>query len=51
MLPERMVQAGKFAKEGDRAFDEVAKAMKGRSGVPTFEQRKILDRTGAWMHG
>lgn len=50
-VPERMEQASQFAKERDRAFDEVGKAMKGLYDVLTPEQRKLLDRQGPWLHG
>lgn len=49
--PERMDMAGKFAKERERSFDEVSKAMKGLYEVLTPEQRKVLDRRGPWMRG
>jgi hypothetical protein len=50
-MPERMDMAGKFAKERERSFDEVSKAMKGLYEVLTPDQRKVLDRRGPWMRG
>lgn len=50
-MPERMDLASKFAKERERSFDEVSKAMKGLYEVLTPDQRKVLDRRGPWMRG
>ncbi len=50
-MPERMEMASKFAKERERSFDEVSKAMKGLYEALTPEQRKVLDRRGPWMRG
>lgn len=50
-MPERMDIASKFAKERERSFEEVSKAMKGLYEVLTPEQRKVLDRRGPWMRG
>jgi len=49
--PERMDMASKFAKERERNFEEVSKAMKGLYEVLTPNQRKVLDRRGPWMRG
>ncbi|TXT31916.1 MAG: hypothetical protein FD131_839 [Rhodocyclaceae bacterium] len=50
-MPERMDMASKFAKERERSFEEVSKAMKGLYEVLTPEQRKVFDRRGPWMRG
>ncbi len=50
-MPERMDMASKFAKERERSFEGVSKAMKGLYEVLTPDQRKVLDRRGPWMRG
>lgn len=49
--PERMDMASKFAKERERGYEEVSKAVKALYDVLTPEQRKVLDRRGPWVHG
>lgn len=48
--PERFDQASRFAKERERAADEVGKAMKSLYEVLTPEQRKLLDRPAPGRH-
>lgn len=50
-MPERLELAGKFAKERERAFDQVSQAMKSLYEVLTPDQRAVLDRRGRGLHG
>lgn len=50
-MPERLELAGKFAKERERAFDQVSQAMKSLYEVLTPDQRAVLDRRGRGLRG
>lgn len=49
-MPERIERASKFAKERERAVEQVGMAVKDLYGVLTPDQRAQLDRRGPWTH-